>query len=213
MATLKIKSQTGTEVGSIAALPTVFEAEQNAVLVREVYNAFMTNQRQGTHSTKTRGFVSGGGKKPWKQKHTGRARQGSIRAPQWRHGAIIFGPLPRKYHEKINQKKSQGAFRSLLSAKLAAGEIHVVDAIALSAAPKTKEVIAFLKALGVTGKALILTKGVNAGLVRAGSNLEGSSANPTRIQVVEAVTIHEMLVADHVILTKEALESLQERLA
>lgn len=211
MATVSIKTQTGGDGESLELDSTVFEAEQNAVLVREVYNAYMANQRQGTHATKTRGQVSGGGKKPWKQKHTGRARQGSIRAPQWRGGAIIFGPSPRSYREKVNRKKRAGAYRALLSAKLAAGEIMVVDSIEL-AEPKTKKVVELRDALGCTGRTLIVTAEKNEALVKAAANLEGSSAAPTKVQVVSAVSIFDLLVAQTVVLTKDALNALQERL-
>lgn len=213
MATITVKTQTGADAGSLAVAPAVFEAEQNAVLVREAYNAFRTNQRQGTHSTKTRGFVSGGGRKPWKQKHTGNARQGSIRAPQWRHGAIIFGPLPKKYHEAVPRKKRQGAFRALLSAKLAAGEVIVVDALDFGASPKTKSVLALRKAVGAKGRTLIVTKDKNVALVRAAANLGSSTQDPTQVQVLDAATIFDLLVADTLILTKDAFAALQERLA
>ncbi|MBI1292733.1 50S ribosomal protein L4 [bacterium] len=212
MPVVTIKNQQGGDAGTVDLASGVFAAEQNAVLVREVYNAYMQNQRQGTHKTKTRGLVSGGGKKPWKQKHTGRARQGSIRAPQWRHGAIIFGPVPRDYREKINSKKKQGAFRALLSAKLERGEVIVVDAISLDA-PKTKSVVAFRAAVGAKGKTLIVTAEKNENLVRATANLGSSAATPTRVGVVNAVSIFDLLTCDTLVVTKDALNSLQERLS
>lgn len=213
MPTVAVKNQSGGDAGTLELSADVFDAKQNAVLVREVYNAYMANQRQGTHSTKTRGMVSGGGKKPWKQKHTGRARQGSIRAPQWRGGAIIFGPSPRDYREKVNRKKRQGAFRALLSAKLAAGEVVVVDAIDFGAEAKTAKAVAFLKALGARRKTLVVTKEKNLSLLRAIGNLSASKTMPARAEVVDAVSIFDLLTADTLVITQDALASLQERLA
>ncbi|CAN5377036.1 50S ribosomal protein L4 [soil metagenome] len=213
MPTLKIKNMKGAEAGSVELNDAVFGADQNAVLVREVYNAYRANQRQGTHSTKTRAFVSGGGKKPWKQKHTGRARQGSIRAPQWRHGAIVFGPLPKDYREKVNKKKRQGAFRALLSSKLERGEILVVDALDFSKSPKTKDVVAMLAGLGVTGKTLIVTNEKNESLLQAAGNLAGSDKTPVKVQIVNAVSIFCLLTCNTLIITQDALNVLQERLS
>jgi large subunit ribosomal protein L4 len=213
MPVVTIKNQQGADAGSIELASSVFEAEQNAVLVREVYNAYMANQRQGTHQTKTRALVSGGGRKPWKQKGTGRARQGSTRAPQWRHGAIIFGPVPRDYREKVNQKKRQGAFRALLSSKLAAGEIIVVESIDLTSAPRTKAAVALRESLGAKGRTLFVTLEKNEPLVRATSNLAGSATHPTRTEVVSAVSVFDLLTSETLVITKDALASLQERLA
>lgn len=213
MPTLTIKKQGGGDSGKIELAPAVFEVEPNEVLVREVYNSFMTNQRQGTHSTKTRAFVRGGGKKPWKQKGTGRARQGSIRAPQWRGGAVVFGPLPKKYHEKVNRKKSAGAYRSVLSAKLAAGEIIAVDSLDFSSKPRTKTVVEALAKLGAKGKTLVVTKEKNEGLSRAAANLAGSEKTPVRVSVVDSVTIFDLLVCETLVITSDALKSLEERLA
>ena len=213
MPTVQIKNQQGGEAGTLELAPAVFAADQNAVLVREVYNAYMTNQRQGTHSTKTRAFVSGGGKKPWKQKHTGRARQGSIRAPQWRHGAIVFGPLPKEYYEKVNRKKRQGAFRAVLSSKLERNEIVVVEGFSFGQVPKTKDFVSALKTLGAKGKTLVVTAAKDETLLRAAGNLAGSSETPTRVEVVDALSIFDLLTADTLVITKDALAALQERLA
>ncbi|MEO8377628.1 MAG: 50S ribosomal protein L4 [Candidatus Sumerlaeota bacterium] len=215
MPTLKTKKQTGAAGADFELSPAVFEANQNAVLVREVYTAWMSNQRQGTHSTKTRAHVRGGGKKPWKQKHTGRARQGSIRAPQWRGGAIVFGPLPRKYKEKVNKKKSQGAFRAVLSAKHAAGEIIVIDAFDFhkKSDMKTKAVIEMLNKIGAKGKTLLVIKERNEGLQRAAGNLAGSVQTPVVVSTVNSISIYDLLVANTMVITADALNELQERLA
>lgn len=213
MATLTIKNQQGADAGQIELSAAVFEAEQNAVLVREVYNAYMANQRQGTHSTRTRGMVRGGGKKPWKQKGTGRARAGSNRSPLWRGGAIIFGPSPRDYREKVNRQKRRGAYRALLSAKREAGEILVVDSLDFSASPKTREAAALIERLGLKGrKTLFVTKEKNEALVRAVRNLAGSGETPARTAVAGAISIFDLLTSDTLVITREAIEALQERL-
>ncbi len=208
MATLTIKTQDGSDAGNFDLSPSVFEVEPNAVVVREVYNAYMANQRQGTHATKSRGEVRGGGAKPWKQKGTGRARQGSIRSVQWRGGCIAHGPQPRKYTQKINKKKKQLAYRSLLSAKLGNNEIVGLDAIQFQA-PRTKDVEQMLGALNAgEGKVLIVTQEPNTTLLRASANL-----NNVKVQVVNAFSIFDLLVCDRLIITRDALQSLQERLA
>lgn len=213
MPTIAVKTQSGGEAGSMELSSAVFEADQKGVLVREVYNAYMANQRQGTHSTKTRGMVRGGGRKPWKQKGTGRARAGSIRSPLWRGGAIIFGPSPRDYREKVNKKKRQGAFRALLSAKFANGEVIAIDDIKMGDSPKTKDAVILLQAAGAKGKTLIVTKEPNEGLVLAVRNLGSSKTTPAKAQVVGALSIFDLLTCDTLLITKEALASLQERLA
>jgi large subunit ribosomal protein L4 len=212
MPTITVKKQTGEESGSLELNSSVFGAEHHAVLVREVYNAYMANQRQGTHSVKTRTTVRGGGAKPWKQKGTGRARQGSIRSPQWRGGAIAHGPSPRDYREKINKKKKSGAYRALLSAKLANNEIIVVDTIDFSGEPKTRKVVEFLESLGIAGKTLIVTNEKNDQFLRAVSNLKSSASHPTKAQVVNAVSIFDLLTCETLVIEKAALETLQERL-
>jgi large subunit ribosomal protein L4 len=199
---------TGAEAGSLNLSDDVFAADQNVIVVREVYNAFRANQRQGNHATKTRGLVSGGGKKPWKQKGTGRARQGSTRAPQWRHGAIIFGPQPRDYREKVNRRKRRIAFRAVLTSRLAEGSLHVVESADFSAEPKTRRVVAFLDALGATGRVLIVTKDKNEMLMRASRNLPHVD-----VAVSNALSIYDLLVADTLVVTREAAEAIQEMLS
>lgn len=200
MTTVNVKTISGGAAGQVVLPATVFEAPENPVVVRETLNAFNTNQRQGTHSTKTRGFVSGGGIKPWKQKHTGRARAGSSRSPLWRHGATVFGPLPKDYREKVNQKKRQLAFRSVFTARAKAGRVIVVDDIAM-ASPRTREALAFLKAVGAEGRVLILTKGKNENLHLSTRNVPVVETRP-----VNAISIYDLLMADTVVLTKAALD-------
>ncbi len=213
MAKLTVKNQQGADAGDIELRPEVFEAKRHAVLVREVYNAYMANQRQGTHSTKTRAHVRGGGKKPWRQKGTGRARAGSIRSPLWRGGAVIFGPLPRSYREKVNRRKRRGAYRALLSSKLEAGEIHILESLDFEANPKTKEVVALLERLGLKGKkTLFVTREKNEPLLRATRNLAGSAEAPARVEIAGALSIFDLLTCEALVLTREAAEALEERL-
>jgi large subunit ribosomal protein L4 len=213
MPTLTVKTQQGSESGPFELAAEVFGVELNPVVVREVYNAYRTNQRQGTHATRNRALIHGGGKKPWKQKGTGRARAGSSRSPLWRGGATIFGPMPKKYHEKVNRKKRRSAYRSLLSSKLTAGEIIIVDGVDFSSSPKTKEVIAFLDRVGAGRKSLIVTAERNDQLLRAAGNLRSSKARPTKVEVVDSVSIFDLLVCDSLVIEKAAITLLQERLS
>lgn len=213
MPTLTVKTQQGSENGSFDLSPQVFEVEVNPVVVREVYNAYRTNQRQGTHSTRNRARIHGGGKKPWRQKGTGRARAGSSRSPLWRGGATIFGPLPKKYQEKVPRKKRQAAYRSLLTSKLQAGEIIVVDTIDFAAEPKTRNLVSFLDTIGAARKTLIVTRERNDALLKAAGNLAGSKTRPTRVEVVDALSIFDLLVCDSLVIEKEAIALLQERLS
>ena len=147
MPNIKVFDMTGKEVGEMTLSERVFGAEVNAAVLHAAVRTYLMNQRQGTQSTLTRTEVSGGGKKPWRQKGTGRARQGSTRAPQWTHGGVALGPKPRDYRLSMNKKAKKGAIRSALSAKVAAGELIVVDNITLDAF-KTAEMVKMLKALG-----------------------------------------------------------------
>lgn len=206
MATISIRSTSGSEAGQLELHDGVFGAPQNGVVVREALNAFMANQRQGTHATKTRAFVSGGGKKPYKQKGTGNARQGSTRAAQWRHGAIIFGPQPRDYREKLNKRKRQIAFRSVLSARLAEGKLMVVENLEL-AAPKTKSVVEMIDKLGISGKVLFVTLERNDQFLRAARNIPY-----VLVSVVCNLNVYDLLLADCVVFTREAIEAVQGNL-
>ncbi len=215
MAEAQLYKSNGEEAGPIDVAASLFKAEvtdKRRTVVREVYNAYRTNQRQGTHATKTRGLVSGGGRKPWKQKGTGRARQGSIRAPQWRGGAIVHGPLPKEYREKVNRRKRQIAFRTVLASKFDANVIRFVETIDLEG-PKTRHVVALRESLKATGKTLIVTAGKDEALARAARNLESSATHPTRVRPVVSISIADLLHADTLILTVEALRALEERLA
>ncbi len=205
MPSVTLKKIDGSEAGSVELASDIFEAPQNAVLVREAVNAFLANQRQGTHSTKTRHFVRGGGKKPWKQKGTGRARAGTVRSPLWRGGAIVFGPQPRDYREKINRRKRQAALRAVLSSRVEEGKLIIVDAIDFGGEPKTRKVAEFLAKLGVEGRSLIVTDGVNADLLRAARNIPYVDVTTTG-----ELNVYDAIVNDTLIFTKAAVESLQE---
>src|SRR5438045_1031069 len=150
---VQVRSLAGASVGTITLDERVFGIEPNLAVLHQVVVAQLANRRQGTADTRTRGEVRGGGRKPWRQKGTGRARQGSIRAPHWKGGGIVFGPHPRSYHRDLPRKMRRLALRSALSAKLQEGELLVIDQLALPAA-KTKEMSALLARLGADGSAL-----------------------------------------------------------
>jgi large subunit ribosomal protein L4 len=151
MATLKVKDKHGEAAGTIKAADAVFKIEPNTFALHQVVRSQLAGARAGTHQTKTRGLVNGGGKKPWRQKGTGRARQGTIRAPQWKGGGVVFGPHPRNYAFKVPNKMVKLAMRSVLSAKLADKELYVVDALDFDK-PSTKDALTALRALGLEGK-------------------------------------------------------------
>ena len=169
MSTIKVVSMTGAEVGSVELNDAIFGIEPNMSVVHEVVKNHLANCRQGTQSALTRAEVSGGGRKPWRQKGTGRARQGSTRAPQWTHGGIVFAPKPRSYSYVLNKKVKRLALKSVLSAKAAQGEIVVVDKIALDAI-KTKDFRSFLSAVKADGKAAVITPEVNEVVVKSARN-------------------------------------------
>lgn len=155
MSKVEIKNAEGQKLNELELSQSVFGIEPNVPVMHQAVTAWMAGWRQGTHSTKTRGQVSGGGRKPWRQKGTGRARQGSIRSPQWRGGGTVFGPTPRNYNKKVNRKVVKLAMRSALSAKLADNELVVVDKIKFEK-PSTKQAIAFLKNLGLEGRVTVV---------------------------------------------------------
>ena len=169
MPSIKVYSQTGAEVSTMELDESVFGAEYRQALIHQVVVAQLNNKRQGTKSTLTRTEVRGGGIKPWRQKGTGRARQGSIRSPQWTGGGVVFAPKPRDFSQKINKTAKRVALVSALSAKLSDGNMIVVDKIQLENA-KTKEMAAVMKALGVEKRALLVVTDEDAAVVRAARN-------------------------------------------
>ena len=182
----------------------VFGIEPNEAVVHSVLVNFLANQRQGTQSTKTRSEVSGGGRKPWRQKGTGRARQGSIRAPQWIKGGIALGPKPRSYKYTVNKKERQLAVKSVLSSKVLENELVVVDSLPLNDI-KTKEMVKALSNLKVEGKALIMLPEKNEKVQKSARNIEG-----VKTTLVETINVYDLLKYNKLVVTEDAVKKLEE---
>ena len=193
----------GQQVGEIELSEAVFGIEPNQVVVHEVVKNHLANCRQGTQSALCRAEVSGGGKKPWRQKGTGHARQGSTRAPQWTHGGIVFAPKPRDYSYTLNKKVKRLALKSALSAKAAEGAIVVVDELKLDAI-KTKPVKQFLDAAGVT-KAVVITPEVNDIVVKSARNIPGVVTTTAKI-----LSVYDIVNAKQLVIDKAALAIIEE---
>mgnify|MGYP000134729346 FL=1 len=204
MSTIKVVSMTGAEVGSVELNDAIFGIEPNMSVVHEVVKNHLANCRQGTQSALTRAEVSGGGRKPWKQKGTGRARQGSTRAPQWTHGGIVFAPKPRDYSYTLNKKAKRLALKSVLSAKAAEQNVVVIDEIKMDA-PKTKAFAAFLNAVGCTSKTLVVTANADQNVVRSGRNIEGCE-----VTFANLLNTYDVLHADKLVVDQAALQKIQE---
>ena len=189
----------GRAIDLIEVSDGLFGVPMNQALVHQVAVSHMANARQGTSATKTRGMVSGGGAKPWRQKHTGRARQGSTRSPQWRGGGIVFGPQPRDYSQRIPKKMNRGAIRCILSQKARDEKLLVVKDIQLSQA-KTREMVKLLSSLGVTSPALIVTSAPQRDVILSAKNLERVKTLPA--QQLNAL---DLLQHDRVVMTEEAV--------
>ena len=194
----------GENIGEIALSENVFGAEVNQYAVHEVVKAYLANQRQGTQSALTRAEVRGGGRKPWRQKGTGRARQGSTRSPQWTHGGVALGPKPRDYSYRLNKKVRRLALCSALSSKAQAGEMVVVDKIE-AAEYKTKAVAAMLKALGAEKKALIVTAAADEKLVKSAANIPG-----VRTASAGSINTYTVLCGGKFIVSVDAAKKLEE---
>lgn len=198
----------GQAAGEIELNDGVFGVEYNEAVIHQAVVRQMANERLGTHATKTRGLVRGGGKKPWRQKGTGRARVGSIRSPLWVGGGTVFGPLPRSHAKDMPRKARQLAVKSALSEKLRAGEIIVVDAIQFEA-PKTKDVVKMLAAFDAAGKALIVDGGEkSANTVLSARNIPGVKA-----YAPSGLNIYDIVHYNKLFLTKDAVEKIEEVLA
>jgi large subunit ribosomal protein L4 len=197
----------GKETGTLELPASVFNAPVNEAVLHQAVRRQQANDRQGTHDTKTRGEVSGGGKKPWKQKGTGRARQGSTRAPQWRHGGTVFGPHPRTYEQKMPRKQRRLALRSALSVKSQEGAVRIVEEIALEA-PKTRLVAALFDEMGAGARTLFVIPEHDLMLEKSTRNLAGvktilaTNLNPT-----------DVLTADTIVFTRSALTQVEEWLS
>ena len=200
-------NQTGSQVGDIELNESIFGIEPNNHVLFEAIIMQRASLRQGTHKVKNRSEVAGGGRKPWKQKGTGRARQGSIRSPQWRGGGVVFGPTPRSYSYKLPKKVRRLAIKSALSAKALEENILVLESLSFEA-PKTKEFVAVLKNLSVDTKTLVVTDGLDEKVALSARNIPG-------VTVVEADGLNVLDVVSHnkLILTKSAVEKVEEVLA
>ena len=204
MPNVKVVDMAGKEVGEISLSDVIFGAEVNGAVLHAAVRAYLMNQRQGTQSTLTRTEVSGGGKKPWRQKGTGRARQGSTRAPQWTHGGIALGPKPRDYRLAMNKKTKRVALYSALSAKVAEGKLIVVDDIKCEGY-KTKTVVAMLNALGADKKSLVVLPEINATVIKSCANIPGVVTS-----LYNTINVYDILNAGTFIISKAAVEKLEE---
>ena len=199
-----VYNMSGELVGEIELSEAVFGIAPNQAVVHDVVKNHLANKRQGTQSALTRAEVSGGGRKPWRQKGTGRARQGSIRAPQWTHGGIVFAPKPRDYSYTLNKKSRRLALKSVLSAKVADSNLVVIDSIKMDA-PKTADFAKFLKAVGADTKALVVTAEADANVVKSGRNIPGCE-----ITFANLINVYDVVNANKLVVDKAALAKIEE---
>ena len=204
MPNIKVVDMAGKEVGEITLSEKVFGKEVNEALLHTAVRAYLMNQRQGTQSTLTRSEVSGGGRKPWKQKGTGHARQGSTRSPQWTHGGIALGPKPRSYRINLNKSIKRNALFTALSAKVANGEMIVVDQIA-SNEYKTKAMVSMLDAIGAAKKSLIVLPAVDSCVIKSCANIEGVKTTQWN-----TINVYDILNCDSFVVAKEAVAKIEE---
>ena len=203
MANVKVFNMSGSEVGSIDLNDSIFAVEVNEHVMHQAVVQYLANQRQGTQSALTRAEVRGGGRKPWRQKGTGRARQGSIRAPQWTGGGVVFAPKPRDYSFKLNKKVKRLALKSALTTKVNEGSFVVIDELSFDA-PKTKEFASVLKNVNVD-KALVVIEEGNNNAVLSARNI------PTvKTACVNAINVYDIIKYDSMVVTKAAVEKIQE---
>ena len=199
-----VYDMSGKLVGEIELSAAVFGVEPNEAVVHDVVKNHLANCRQGTQSALTRAEVSGGGRKPWRQKGTGRARQGSTRAPQWTHGGIVFAPKPRDYSYTLNKKAKRLALKSVLSAKASEGKIVVIDSIKMEA-PKTKDFAAFLAAVNADKKSLVVTAEADLNVVKSGRNIEGCA-----VTFANLINVYDVLNAKTLVVDQAALAKIEE---
>jgi len=205
MPEVEVKDRNNKVVEKLTMPESIFGLELNSALLHSAVVNYLANQRQGTHATKTRGMVRGGGKKPYRQKHTGRARHGSIRSPLWKGGGTVFGPQPRDYSFRMPKKQKRKALKTALSVKLSEGSITVVDGLDFEK-PRTKDMIVFLDGLGLgEKKVLIVTEERNENVYLSARNIPG--VDVTRAQDLNT---YEILVHEHLLMTRAALERIQE---
>ena len=204
MPTANVVNMAGTKVGEIELAESIFGIEPNPAVVHEVVKNHLANCRQGTQSSLTRAEVSGGGIKPWRQKGTGRARQGSTRSPQWTHGGVVFAPKPRSYSYTVNKKVKRLALKSVLSDKAQNGAIVVVDGLEMEE-PKTRAFAGFLSTAGVEGKAVVITEGVKANVVKSARNIPGVITTPATL-----LSVYDIINAKALVIDKAALATIEE---
>ena len=204
MPNVAVLDMAGKNVGSIDLSESIFGIEPNAAVMHHMVVNYLANQRQGTQSALTRAEVSGGGKKPWRQKGTGHARQGSTRSPQWRHGGIVFAPKPRSYRFTVNKKVRRLAMKSAFSTKAASSDIIVLDSLAIDSY-KTKVIAEMLKAVGSEKKALIVLPEVDEKVIKSAGNIPGVTTAQ-----VNTLNVYEMLNADKLIIVKDAVAKIEE---
>jgi len=204
MPNIKVLDMTGKEVSDIELSDAVFGIKPNESAMHTMVVNYLANQRQGTQSTLTRTEVRGGGRKPWRQKGTGHARQGSTRAPQWTHGGIALGPKPRSYRFTVNKKLKRLAMKSALSTKVIDNNMIVMDSINMSEY-KTKAMIEMLKAIGAEGKALIVMPEVNSYVIKSAANIPG-----VKTALVNTINVYDILNYDKFIVVKDAVAKIEE---
>jgi large subunit ribosomal protein L4 len=199
-----VKNQNGETIDTIQLNDEVFNAPMNHSLVHQAVVIYQGNQRQGTHSTKTRADVSGGGRKPWIQKHTGRARQGSTRSPQWRHGGVVFGPHPRDYRKSLPKQLRRQAVRCVLSEKARRGNLVCIDSMD-TLNGKTRSMVSLLQKLGISSSALVVTNGPDTNLILAAHNLKGVWTMP-----INLLNANDLLRRETLIMTLDAVRQAEE---
>ncbi|GEK34077.1 50S ribosomal protein L4 [Kurthia sibirica] len=203
MTKVNVLSQTGSSVGEIELNDTIFGIEPNESVIFDAVIAQRASLRQGTHKVKNRSEVAGGGRKPWRQKGTGRARQGSIRSPQWRGGGVVFGPTPRSYSYKLPKKVRRLALKSVLSTKVAATEVVVLDGLVV--APKTKDFVKVLSDLSIDSKVLFVTADLDENVVLAARNIQG-----VKVLTATGINVLDLMSHNKVVFTKAAVEKVEE---
>ena len=204
MSSMKVLNMAGAEVGTVELSDAIFGIEPNPVVVHEVVKNHLANCRQGTQSALTRAEVSGGGRKPWRQKGTGHARQGSTRAPQWTHGGIVFAPKPRDYSYVLNKKVKRLALKSVLSSKAAEGKLVVIDSIKMDAI-KTADFRKFLNAVKVDGKAVVVTPEVDNVIVKSARNIPGVLTT-----IANLLNVYDIINAQYLVVDQAALAKIEE---
>ena len=207
MPVVPVDNMEGEQVGELALRDDVFGVPVNPGLLHQAVLMHLANRRQGTHSTKTRGEVSGGGRKPWRQKGTGRARHGSIRSPLWRHGGVVFGPKPREYGWTMPQKQRRLALKQALSSKVGDGDLVVVERLSL-AEPKTRVMAAVLRKLDAQRKPLIVMAEKDEKVILAARNIPGVQLLPAN-----ALSVYSVLNSGKLVMTRDAVKQLEEALA